>query len=95
MKIRTLVKPRALQALPARSSGAWPSLPMLVWILANEPWQDGLIDPADPRGYVLNDETLEVLVKQALCHAQAGADDGCPSDMMDGRIARIRTRTGW
>ena len=49
--------------------------------------QDGLIDEA---GYVLNDETLEVLAKQALCHAQAGADVVAPSDMMDGRVARIR-----
>jgi len=49
--------------------------------------QDGLIDET---GYVLNDETLEVLAKQALCHAQAGADVVAPSDMMDGRIARIR-----
>ncbi len=53
--------------------------------------QDGLIDPADPRGYVMNDETLEALAKQALCHAQAGADVVAPSDMMDGRIGRIRT----
>ena len=52
--------------------------------------QDGLIDPADPRGYVMNDETLEALAKQALCHAQAGADVVAPSDMMDGRIGRIR-----
>jgi porphobilinogen synthase len=52
--------------------------------------QDGLIDPADPRGYVLNDETLEVLARQALVHAQAGADIVAPSDMMDGRIGRIR-----
>ncbi len=52
--------------------------------------QDGLIDPADPRGYVLNDETLEALAKQALTHAQAGADVVAPSDMMDGRIKRIR-----
>lgn len=49
--------------------------------------QDGLIDA---NGYVLNDETLEVLARQALCHAQAGADVVAPSDMMDGRIARIR-----
>ena len=48
--------------------------------------QDGLIDPADPRGYVMNDETLEALAKQALCHARAGADVVAPSDMMDGRI---------
>ena len=52
--------------------------------------QDGLIDDDDPRGYVLNDETLAVLAKQALCHAQAGADVVAPSDMMDGRIACIR-----
>lgn len=52
--------------------------------------QDGLIDPDDPRGYVLNDETLEALAKQALCQAQAGADVVAPSDMMDGRIGRIR-----
>lgn len=49
--------------------------------------QDGLINEA---GYVLNDETIEVLVKQALSHAQAGADIVAPSDMMDGRIAAIR-----
>jgi len=52
--------------------------------------QDGLINADDPRGYVLNDETLEVLAKQALVHAQAGADVVAPSDMMDGRVARIR-----
>ena len=52
--------------------------------------QDGLIDPNDPRGYVLNDETLEALGKQALCHASAGADVVAPSDMMDGRIGHIR-----
>ncbi|WP_399359073.1 porphobilinogen synthase [Thiohalophilus thiocyanatoxydans] len=49
--------------------------------------QDGLIDAS---GYVLNDETVEVLVKQALSHAEAGADVVAPSDMMDGRIGRIR-----
>ena len=49
--------------------------------------QDGLIDES---GYVLNDGTLEVLAKQALCHAEAGADVVAPSDMMDGRIGRIR-----
>jgi porphobilinogen synthase len=53
--------------------------------------QDGLIDPTDPRGYVLNDETLAVLVKQALCHAEAGADVVAPSDMMDGRVGAIRS----
>lgn len=49
--------------------------------------QDGLTDDA---GYVLNDETVEVLVKQALSHAEAGADIVAPSDMMDGRIGQIR-----
>jgi len=49
--------------------------------------QDGIIDDS---GYVLNDETVEVLTKQALSHAQAGADIVAPSDMMDGRIGFIR-----
>jgi porphobilinogen synthase len=49
--------------------------------------QDGLIDNS---GYVLNDETVAVLVKQALAHAAAGADVVAPSDMMDGRIGAIR-----
>ncbi len=49
--------------------------------------QDGLIDA---QGYVLNDETVEVLVKQALSHAAAGADIVAPSDMMDGRIGAVR-----
>jgi porphobilinogen synthase len=49
--------------------------------------QDGLIDD---KGYVLNDETVAVLVKQALSHAAAGADVVAPSDMMDGRIGAIR-----
>ena len=52
--------------------------------------QDGLINADDPRGYVLNDETLEALARQALTHAQAGADVVAPSDMMDGRVRRIR-----
>jgi len=50
--------------------------------------QDGLIDDS---GYVLNDETIAVLVKQALSHADAGADVVAPSDMMDGRIGAIRS----
>ena len=49
--------------------------------------QDGLIDDS---GYVLNDETVEVLVKQALSHAGAGADIVAPSDMMDGRVGAVR-----
>jgi porphobilinogen synthase len=50
--------------------------------------QDGLIDAS---GYVVNDETLEVLCKQALSHAEAGADIVSPSDMMDGRVGALRT----
>ena len=49
--------------------------------------QDGLLDN---KGYVLNDETTDVLVKQALSHAKAGADIVAPSDMMDGRVGAIR-----
>ena len=49
--------------------------------------QDGLTDDS---GYVLNDETVEVLIKQALSHAEAGAQVVAPSDMMDGRIGAIR-----
>jgi porphobilinogen synthase len=49
--------------------------------------QDGLIDDS---GYVMNDETVEVLVKQAVSHAAAGADVVAPSDMMDGRIGAVR-----
>jgi len=51
--------------------------------------QDGLIND---QGYVLNDETVDVLVKQALSHAEAGADIVAPSDMMDGRIGAIRVK---
>jgi porphobilinogen synthase len=50
--------------------------------------QDGLIDAG---GYVVNDETVEVLVKQAVSHAEAGADIVAPSDMMDGRIGAVRS----
>ncbi len=50
--------------------------------------QDGIIDDT---GYVLNDETVEMLVKQAVSHADAGADIVAPSDMMDGRVGAIRT----
>jgi porphobilinogen synthase len=50
--------------------------------------QDGLVDSS---GYVVNDETIDVLVEQALSHAEAGADIVAPSDMMDGRIGAIRS----
>lgn len=77
---------RAVMALKA----AYPQLGIITDV-ALDPYtthgQDGLIDDA---GYVLNDETIEVLVKQAVSHANAGADIVAPSDMMDGRIGQIR-----
>lgn len=54
----------------------------------NADGHDGLVDPD---GRILNDETVEVLCRQALCHAEAGADIVAPSDMMDGRVAAIRS----
>ena len=69
------------------------ALPELVVItdVALDPYtthgQDGIIDDA---GYVLNDETVEMLVRQAMSHAAVGADMVAPSDMMDGRIGAIR-----
>ncbi len=78
--------PRTVQALKQ----AFPSLGVITDV-ALDPYtshgQDGLIDEA---GYVLNDETLVALANQACCHAEAGADVVAPSDMMDGRIGRIR-----
>ncbi|MET0322860.1 MAG: porphobilinogen synthase [Duganella sp.] len=78
--------PRAIRALKQ----AFPELGILTDV-ALDPYtvhgQDGIIDDS---GYVINDITTEVLVKQALCHADAGADVLAPSDMMDGRIAAIR-----
>jgi porphobilinogen synthase len=77
---------RAVRALKA----ALPELGVITDV-ALDPFtthgQDGLIDDS---GYVLNDETVEVLVKQAVSHAQAGADVVAPSDMMDGRIGAVR-----
>jgi len=77
---------RAVQAL----KDALPELGVITDV-ALDPFtthgQDGLIDGT---GYVLNDETVAVLVKQALSHAAAGADVVAPSDMMDGRVGAIR-----
>lgn len=70
--------------------GHFPEL-MIMSDVALDPFtshgQDGLVSDA---GYVVNDETVEVLVKQALSHAEAGVDIVAPSDMMDGRIGAIR-----
>lgn len=77
---------RAVRALKA----AFPDLGVLTDV-ALDPYtthgQDGIIDDT---GYVVNDITVDTLVKQALSHAQAGADVVAPSDMMDGRIGEIR-----
>jgi porphobilinogen synthase len=77
---------RAVRALKQ----TWPELGVITDV-ALDPFtthgQDGLIDAT---GYVLNDETVAVLVKQALSHAGAGADVVAPSDMMDGRVGAIR-----
>ena len=77
---------RAVRALKQR----FPELGVITDV-ALDPYtvhgQDGLLDDS---GYVVNDETVEVLVKQALSHARAGADVVAPSDMMDGRIGAIR-----
>lgn len=81
--------PRAVTALKKR----FPELGVITDV-ALDPYtihgQDGLIAADDPHAYVLNDETLTALTRQALCHAQAGADVVAPSDMMDGRIGHIR-----
>jgi len=83
--------PRAIQALKA----AHPSL-VVITDVALDPYnsdgQDGLVRRGqDGSLEILNDQTVEVLCRQALCHAQAGADMVGPSDMMDGRVAAIRT----
>jgi porphobilinogen synthase len=78
--------PRVVRALKQR----FPELGVITDV-ALDPYtshgQDGLIDAS---GYVLNDETVEALVRQACCHAEAGVDFVAPSDMMDGRIGAIR-----
>lgn len=78
--------PQAIQAIKA----ALPDMGVITDV-ALDPYtlsgQDGIVDES---GYILNDMTVEILVKQALSHATAGADIVAPSDMMDGRIAAIR-----
>jgi porphobilinogen synthase len=79
--------PRAITAIRS----AYPELTVITDV-ALDPYtthgQDGIIDDA---GYVLNDETVAMLVQQAVSHARAGADIVAPSDMMDGRIGAIRS----
>ncbi|WP_035061549.1 porphobilinogen synthase [Andreprevotia chitinilytica] len=78
--------PRTIKALKA----AFPELGVITDV-ALDPYtthgQDGIIDDS---GYVINEVTVTALVKQALCHAAAGADMVAPSDMMDGRVGAIR-----
>jgi porphobilinogen synthase len=78
--------PRAVRAIRAR----FPELGVITDV-ALDPYtshgQDGLVDAT---GYVVNDETVEALVRQARCHAEAGAQVVAPSDMMDGRVGAIR-----
>ena len=78
---------RAVQAIKS----AYPDL-CVITDVALDPYtthgQDGIIDES---GYVLNDETVAMLVRQAVSHANAGADMVAPSDMMDGRIGAIRS----
>ena len=82
--------PRAIRALKA----AHPSLCVITDVALdpyNSDGHDGIVH-RDSRGHleILNDETVEVLCRQALSHARAGADIVAPSDMMDGRVAAIR-----
>ena len=78
--------PRTVRALKAR----FPAFGVITDV-ALDPYtshgQDGLLDDT---GYVANDETVAALTRQALCHAEAGADVVAPSDMMDGRIGALR-----
>jgi porphobilinogen synthase len=79
--------PRTVRALKAR----FPSLGIITDV-ALDPYtshgQDGLLDET---GYVANDLTVAALTRQAVCHAEAGADIVAPSDMMDGRVGALRT----
>ncbi|MFW5815631.1 MAG: porphobilinogen synthase [Wenzhouxiangella sp.] len=77
---------RTVGALKAR----FPELGVITDVALDPYTSHGLDGLIDETGYVLNDETVEALVKQALSHAQAGADVVAPSDMMDGRIGAIR-----
>jgi porphobilinogen synthase len=78
--------PRTVRAIKERFPGLG-----VITDVALDPYtshgQDGLIDAS---GYVVNDLTVAALIRQALCHAEAGADMVAPSDMMDGRIGEIR-----
>ena len=81
--------PRAIRAIKAACPGM-----CVITDVALDPYSsdghDGLVVKEDGELKILNDETVEVLCRQALCHARAGADIVAPSDMMDGRVGAIR-----
>ena len=78
--------PKTIRAI----KGSFPHLAVITDVALdpyNSDGHDGLVDSS---GKVLNDETVAILIRQALCHARAGADIVAPSDMMDGRVGAIR-----
>ncbi len=82
--------PRAIRAIKDHAASA-----TVITDVALDPYNseghDGIVNRSNPGGFeVVNDETVEVLCRQALCHARAGADVVAPSDMMDGRVGAIR-----
>ena len=78
--------PRAVRELKKR----FPELGILTDVALDPYTSHGQDGPIDDTGYVLNDETIEMLVRQTLTHAEAGADIVAPSDMMDGRVGAMR-----
>ena len=78
--------PRTVKALKQ----AFPQLGVITDCALDPYTSHGQDGPIDENGYVLNDKTVSILIKQALCHAEAGADVIAPSDMMDGRIGALR-----
>lgn len=79
--------PRTIRTLAQR----WPELVITTDVALDPYSSDGHDGIVAPDGRILNDETVEVLVQQALCHARAGAHVISPSDMMDGRVGAIRS----
>ncbi|HEU4851321.1 MAG TPA: porphobilinogen synthase [Telluria sp.] len=78
--------PRAVRELKKR----FPELGILTDVALDPYTSHGQDGPIDETGYVMNDETIEMLVRQTLAHAEAGADIVAPSDMMDGRVGAMR-----
>ena len=78
--------PRAVRLLKQH----FPQLGIMTDVALDPYTSHGQVGVIDASGYVSNDETVAILVQQAVCHAQAGADMVAPSDMMDGRIGAIR-----